>query len=524
MSISSFSPSERRILRWIVFFVILLRIALAFRSEERIYSRPYFEDSFYLFSCAQHFVQGEGFTCDRIHPTNGVQPLIVIFYAPVFLIAGANKLLALQLAFILIALFDSLSVLFIARLVRLLQKKPNDENSVWYTPPIIAGILWAGLYPIFVHTGSGLETGLYSTMLLASLCYYVKLSRLRTEGAGVTTRQWILCGVILGITVLARIDSVFLVIAIAVYELYKFRTKGFVNAAIISFFAFIVSSPWWWYNYKTFGSLMPQSGMAESLGSLVGENLTRAAIVMGDIFSVFIFLPNHSFFAWFHYAWFSGLLIIIWWAIKKFALLDHLKEKYSLLPLVPYFLFCGLIAIYYIFFFSAPYFIPRYFQPLRIGWLIVFCCASAKIIDGFKIQYTYHKVIVTAFLCVFTLIAVGFSGGSYIYFFTITHPSELYLTGKWALSHPAERIGMEQTGTAGFISPNVVNLDGKVNYDALMAKKRGDIGAYVVSENFDYIADWREFSGQITTSAARHGMKFQEVDSIGKVIIFKRVK
>jgi hypothetical protein len=183
-----------------------------------------------------------------------------------------------------------------------------------------------------------------------------------------------------------------------------------------------------------------------------------------------------------------------------------------------------MIAIYYLFFFSAPYFIPRYFQPLRIGWLIIFCCASQRIIDGLKIQYKDHKGIVTGFLSVFALIAVGFSAGSYIYFFTITHPSELYLTGKWALTHPTERIGMEQTGTAGFIAPNVVNLDGKVNYDALMAKKRGDIGSYIVSEEFDYIADWREFSGQITASAARHGMKFQEVDSIGKVTIFKRVK
>ena len=523
MRTSSFSLRERRILRWIIFIVILTRITLAFRSEERIYTRPYFEDSFYLFSCAEHFAHGEGFTCDGIHPTNGVQPLIVILYTPLFLLAGADKLLALKFGFVLIAIFDSLSVVFISRLVRLLQKKPVDEDSAWYSPSIIAAILWAALYPIFVHTGNGLETGLYSSMLLASMCYYVKLNRIRDIGEGVGILQWITLGIILGITVLARIDAVFLVIAISCYELFKYRSKGFLNGAMLSFIAFVVSSPWWWYNYKIFGSLMPQSGMAESLGSLAGENMTRAAIVLGDIFSVFIFLPNYSFFAWFHYAWFAGLLLIIWWVMKKFALSDHLKDKYALSALVPYFFFCGLIGIYYIFFFSAPYFIPRYFQPMRIGWLIIFCCASGNIIEGIKTQYRDHKKATGAFMSIFTLIAVGFNIGFYMYFFVIPRPSELYLTGKWALSHPDQKIGMEQTGTAGFIAPNVVNLDGKVNYEALIAKKKGDIGEYILKENFEYIADWREFSGKITSSAAKHGMKYQEVDSIGKVIIFKRM-
>ncbi|MFI5264795.1 MAG: hypothetical protein ACHQM6_09795, partial [Candidatus Kapaibacterium sp.] len=156
MRASLFSLPERRILRLVIFFVIVSRIALVFRPEERIYTRPYLEDSFYLFNCAEHFAHGEGFTCDGKQPTNGVQPLIVILYSPLFLIAVANKLLALKLGFILTALFDSLSVIFIARLIRLLQKKPEEDLPVWKSPPIIAAILWAVLYPVFVHTGSGL--------------------------------------------------------------------------------------------------------------------------------------------------------------------------------------------------------------------------------------------------------------------------------------------------------------------------------------------------------------------------------
>src|SRR5438046_880086 len=95
--VSGLGSREKKLLRYILVFIIIIRIALAFRSEEKIYTRPYYEDSFYLFNCAEHFAHGEGFTCDGKQPTNGVQPLIVIFYAPLFMIAGADKLLALRL-------------------------------------------------------------------------------------------------------------------------------------------------------------------------------------------------------------------------------------------------------------------------------------------------------------------------------------------------------------------------------------------------------------------------------------------
>ena len=55
-----------------------------------------------------------------------------------------------------------------------------------------------------------------------------------------------------------------------------------------------------------------------------------------------------------------------------------------------------------------------------------------------------------------------------------------------------------------------------------MAKKNGDIGAYIESQKLDYIADWRQYSGPMTASAANHGGKFKEVDSIGDIIIFHR--
>ncbi len=522
---SLFPLREKRILRYVISFVIISRVLLMFRSEERIYSRPYLEDSYYLYNCAEHFAHGEGFTCDGKQPTNGVQPLIVILYAPLFLIAGADKLLALKLGFILVALFDSLSVIFIARLVRTLQKKPSAEDSPWKSPPIIAAILWAGLYPIFVHTGGGLETGIYSTMLLASLYWYAKLSRVRDEGQEISVMQWVSLGIILGFTVLARIDAVFLVVILACYELYRFKGRGLTSGAIISLSSFIVSSPWWWYNYTIFGSFMPQSGASETLnGGMIGENIIRGASVIADILTVFFFAPYYDIPGWSISLLVIAIPGIVLCIIIKYKLSEFMHSEFNLAVLIPYLFFCGALGIYYIFFFSAPHFLPRYLHPFRIVWLVLFSCAAPKLFQIGNDYYRQSKSITLATTGTLALCAFGFSAWSYLHYFTINKPNDFYAMGRFALRHSAERIGMEQSGTAGFIAANVINLDGKVNIEALRARQKNDIGAYIESQKLDYIADWREFSEPMVASAAKHGGKFQEVDSIGRVIIFKRVQ
>ncbi|MEP7233983.1 MAG: hypothetical protein ABI778_01685 [Ignavibacteriota bacterium] len=515
---------EKRIIRYAIFFVIISRLLLMFRSEERIYTRPYLEDSYYLFNCAEHFAHGEGFTCDGKQPTNGVQPLIVILYAPLFLIAGSSKLLALRLGFFLIAIFDSFSIVFLTRLIRLLQKKPIEENSPWKSPPVIAAILWATLYPIFVHTGGGLETGLYSTMLIASLYCYTKLTRIREAGGGVGILQWISFGIILGFTVLSRIDSVFFVAALAGYEFYRFKGKGFVSGAIISVTAFVVSSPWWFYNLRIFGSLMPQSGSSESMGSVIGENMLRSTSVIADILMFFFFTPYYDLPVWTILLLTIAIFFVVLGVVRKLKLRDTLGNKYSLDILTPYLLFCGGITIYYLLFFSAPHFLPRYLHPLRIYFLLLFSCATPMLLEAIDNFYRRSKASSILTIGIFSLAALGFSGVSYLRNFTTSKDNDFYLIGEFALEHPREKIGMEQSGTAGFIAANIVNLDGKVNFEALQAKKRGDIGEYIEKEHLDYIADWREFSEPMVASAAKHGGKFQEMDSIGRVIIFRRVK
>src|SRR5688572_13854488 len=145
----------------ILVICIAMRLGLAFRAEHLLYTKYFQEDAFYMFNCAEQLARGNGFSVDGIHPTNGVQPLVVLLYAPLFILSGFDKLLTLQLAFGYTAIFDSLTIVFFALLMLSMKKRRNgsDERSLWYSPLVILSLLWATLHPIFVHTVSGLETG-----------------------------------------------------------------------------------------------------------------------------------------------------------------------------------------------------------------------------------------------------------------------------------------------------------------------------------------------------------------------------
>lgn len=517
---SLFTLREKKALRIIVIVTIIMRLALMLRSEERIFTRPFNEDSFYLFSTAEHFAYGNGFSVDGVQPTNGVQPLIIFFYAPLFLIAGFQKLLVLKLAFILVALFDSISAVLLAVLIKRMTVAKENDAPFWKSPPLLAAGLWATLYPIYVHTACGLETGLYSTLLIASLVVYSGILRKRAEGIQVRGGDTLFLGILLGFTVLARIDASIFIGMICLHEMIKQKGQGVKNALIIGVSAFLISSPWWWYNYSTFGHIMPQSGFAESLVDETSRNIWQALTVIADSFSVFFFLPksveisNTISLIW-TVAVFGG----IYYILKVTKLWGTVLRNYRIEVLLPLLFTCLIFTVYYVFFFSAPHFIPRYFQPYRILVLILAALALPSII-----QQLLNSKITKALLYSFIVIAFLFSYVRYGYYFTINDYSDFYLTGKWAEKTAPARVGMDQSGTAGFVASNVVNLDGKVNIGALRARQKGDIGAYVAQEQFEYIADWQEKVDEITASAKRHGFAYVLHDSIGRVKIYKRVQ
>jgi hypothetical protein len=127
-------------------------------------------------------------------------------------------------------------------------------------------------------------------------------------------------------------------------------------------------------------------------------------------------------------------------------------------------------------------------------------------------------------LLLLLIFGVGFAAERYVNFFTGTRISEFYEIGRWAEAHPMSKIGMQQSGTASFVAPNVVNLDGKVNPDALSARKSHTMGAYIARERFDYLVDWPEFVSVLAQEASHYNAPYRKVDSLQGLQIYQLVE
>ena len=180
------------------------------------------------------------------------------------------------------------------------------------------------------------------------------------------------------------------------------------------------------------------------------------------------------------------------------------------------------LIIFYMFFFSAPYFFERYFQPLRIVWLLLLVCFIPEMTRLYRDFRKRKPLIAKTGLILILTFTAGFSIIQYAYHFLIPAPFNLYQTAEWAHAHSSETVGMGQSGITGYFCDNVVNLDGKVNPAALSAIRGSGIGEYIAKNNIAYVADWPGISEPIVRSAHEHGVEFTKIDSIGPVLIFQR--
>ena len=495
------------------------RIILAFRPELKLTERPYQEDSFYMFGCAAQLAAGNGFSIDGENPTNGVQPLVVLLYAPFFKIAGDDRWLGLRLTFILVGLLEALCVYVIYRLVSQLGK----DRGLAERSALVAALLWTTLYTLLVHDANGLETGLLATLYLLVLWRYT----LMVQRPDRSLRSEILLGCLLGLLVLARIDAAIFVSLLLAVELIRgrFSSQTFVRCVVLGVCSLLVSAPWWIYNLTQFGSLMPISGQSESIESLVHVNLYTTPQTIGDILTVMFYSGYDLYAPSLSVAW-GALMLLIWIALFWVTKLHRkIPQTFDLRPLLPLFLTGIVLAIYYTFFFSAPHFISRYLHPLRIGVLLVFAMLLPMLIDWIRGQrsLTLRRVMQFGGIAVL-LLAAFFNTAVYLRAFTTDKTPPVHYAGLYAQKVAPEKVGMTSSGTASFIAQNVVNLDGKVNADALKARKQDRLGEYVVEANINYIADWKDMCEKIAREAARVGATYSVVDSLGPIFVYKRFR
>jgi len=203
--------------RWfeILLVSIIMAISLyAALSDSQNLSWRWFtrDDAYYYFKVAQNISEGHGSTFDGINPTNGYHPLWMLVCIPVFALARFDLILPLR---VLLLVMGGLSAATAILFYRLIGKV--------FTPAVgaIAAVYWAFNYDVLVRVyQQGLETGI-AVFFVVLLVYKLYEFETSWRNSLVTTKQLLTLGLIAMLTVLSRLDLIFLAGMVGIWVIFR---------------------------------------------------------------------------------------------------------------------------------------------------------------------------------------------------------------------------------------------------------------------------------------------------------------
>lgn len=505
-------PSRRAFVLGLFLLALVFHLAIVSQDFSVLAKNGFlYDDSFYAFKIAQNIAHGSGVTFDGVHPTNGFQPLYVFMLVPVFWLAGSSLTAPVYVALSLCALMTALTAVI---LFKLLSRYVGERTA------LMAASLWAFSPVVTRQTANGLETSLALLMFAALVYYYV--SRVRPNPKP-TRGNFVMMGVLVGLAVLARVDQVFLALAILLDYLLLMRRRREARTALRGVaMAFgsclVVYSPWLLFSYLQVGSVVQDSGAATRFLSIAyapffnlgsSEMIDKGpslAFVWGHVMKAFAVLkiapPVHVMFRGVEkFGTTMGLpgLFGIAASIAGFGLIvmmivvarrhrdDPDMRRISELG----FLLVAAVSLMaaYAFYVFGVFFFIRYLYPIYF---------IACIIAAFYLQLLFKRVDACRYrlrACVF----IGFVAylGAFAYMsYTSAFRSQatyyFYDVARWIDDHTSrdDTIGVFQGGAIGYLSDRkVINLDGKVNGEALDALRHKRIDAYLEENGVNVVLD-----------------------------------
>lgn len=472
-----------------------------------------YDDSFYAFKIAKSIADGQGPTFDGLHPTNGFQPLYVFLIAPFYRVFPSDLIAPIYSALALSALLTALTAFLLYRIVgRYTSAKVAVATAaIWVFSPVVTR-----------QAANGLETSL-AVFLLASIVYFY-LSRVRPVEAP-RGKDLVVLGILTGLGVLARVDLVFLALVVALDYLLVIRRRGAAARSLRGIFvplgaALATYSPWLLYNVFALRSVVQDSGTATRYLSLAYAPLfdlgpaqmastgPTASFIWGHIAHSFSVLklapPVHAFFRGAEKigiefgAGSAALLVanVVGLAIVALFLYLVVARKRDLIvrgfgEIQFLLVFAGVLIAAYSLYVFGVFFFARYYYPVYF----ILCVYAGLLLEealrrfawGAAASRAVTGAILAVYLAAFGYMAYTCAARSYpVYCF--------YEVAQWVdrNTSPDDTIGVFQSGAIGYFSHRrVVNLDGKVNHEALAALKSGTLSDYLRDEGIDVVVDNR---------------------------------
>lgn len=474
----------------------LSRILPLFDFGGRVFRQFPTEDGYLMLTIARNLALGHGMsTSEGEIPTNGTQPLFNIIEAGVFWLLDGERFSSVLLIQIIQVLLSVWAAYLLFRLTHSLLVRSFGEKA---TPvALLTASLWFASPFNVPNTMNCLETGLYQTLHILSVLLWFKFIQGR-DTPNPFGRAALLGG-LLGLTFLARIDAVYLIACLTAWNVIPAVVARaqvlprLIESTIMGVTSIAVGSPWLIFNYTNFGSLMPISGTAQGADtSGIGGNFFMIPATLFELEVPFLLIPEGPS---------NNLLVqafcLLFTAAALYFFITHFVRKQPPHERLVWNAVACLAAchtIYYGVFFGASHFVPRYLSPLATWGAMM---SSILLVLALEHLSRVRQLGLYVGLPAIALLVLGlnvrtFWGGAKHQHFQVV---------EWIQEHVPEEtwIAAIQTGTIGFFHDRTVNLDGKVNPDALEARLGSGTGTfeYVINESFgagkgkiQYLADW----------------------------------
>lgn len=477
--------------RWFPWFIAaVLLIGIVARALPQLFGPESYlqhyasEDGYLMLTLARNLALGLGMsTAEGTLPSNGTQPLTTLVWSLGFLATGCDKNLGVLIALCL----QFVAALCSAWMLYRIGCKLFAETPYGRATAALATACWASSQRTTYHVMNCLETGFYILSILA-LCNLLVGSA--SKPREVTPRRALALGLMLGVVVWTRIDAVFLIAAVCL-SIWFFDQEGrvrpsrprFLLGCITGAVPVVLISPWLIYNKLYFGSFTPQSGLSQSMGSSFGENIPHALQAWAEYVMVIIPLPRGTHDNPLVLGFFIAVLLFSCWVI--WMGLRHHNPQVRRITFVGA-LFSFALFAYYGLTFGAAHFISRYLFP----------CSPFFALAGARLAFAAWQRSAVALQPRLALAAAVLVCG--VIGFTqwrIYHKEKHHQ--HWSVVQFVRTlddqvwVGAIQTGTLGYFHDRTLNLDGKVNPEALAARRsEGGIHAYILDSKIDYLIDW----------------------------------
>lgn len=229
----------------IIVLVFFISTAFYFSAPSQYIS----DDSLFYLVIAQHIIESDFSSFNGYIKTNGYHPLWMIFN-----IIGIKIGLLLNIKSLIIIGFIYQS--FIAGSIWLIFK--IDDILKTYSALIVSTII------IFLFISNGSLHNMESSLALFFVLYTIYFILIKSDPS---TKNFFKIGILLGLTLLSRLDLIFFGVIIAFYILVAYK-KYFVSSPkqLLCFMGggLLIVIPYFIYNELTFGGITPVSGALKS--------------------------------------------------------------------------------------------------------------------------------------------------------------------------------------------------------------------------------------------------------------------